>query len=174
MRAKERRKEIAALLLSESEPQAGGVLAKRFGVSRQIIVQDIAALKESGYEILATHYGYVLKKAPLVERIFKVQHESEHTEDELLCIVENGGIVADVFVWHRVYGKITAPLNIFSREQVQQFMEGVRSGRSTELMHITGGYHFHTVRADSVKILDDVEDALRARGYIAEDTPSQL
>ena len=45
-------------------------------------------------------------------------------------------------------------------------MEGVRTGQSTELMHITGGYHYHTVRADSEEILDRIENALRERNYI--------
>ena len=41
----------------------------------------------SGYEINATHFGYVLKKAPLLQREFKVKHESAQTEDELACII---------------------------------------------------------------------------------------
>ena len=101
------------------------------------------------------------------ERVFKVCHTTEQTEDELNCIVELGGAVVDVFVWHRVYGKIEAPLNIFSKLQVNQFIEGVRSGKSTELMNVTGGYHYHTVRAESDEILERIEQALEARGYIA-------
>ena len=169
MRAKERRREIAALLMSESKPQAGGVLAERFGVSRQIIVQDIAALKASGYEINATHFGYVLKKAPLLQREFKVKHESSQTEDELSRIIACGGFVADVFVWHRVYGKIAVALNLYSEAQVKQFIKGVRAGKSTELMHLTDGEHYHTVRADSEEILDAVEHTLREGGYLMLD-----
>jgi transcriptional regulator of NAD metabolism len=166
MKAKDRRKEIVALLMSSKEPIAGGKLAEHFSVSRQIIVQDIGMLKAAGYEILSTHYGYVLQKTLLVERVFKVAHSSDCTEDELSVIVANGGIVVDVFVWHRVYGKISAPLNIFSMVQVQQFMEGVRQVKSTELMHITGGEHYHTVRADNEEILANVENALKAKGYL--------
>ena len=123
-------------------------------------------LKGTGYEILSTSSGYILKKSPLAERVFKVKHSSEQTEDELNCIVDLGGTVVDVFVWHKVYGKIEAPLNIFSRHHVKQFMEGVRTGKSTELMSITGGYHYHTVRADSEEILDKISDALDERAYI--------
>ena len=75
--------------------------------------------------------------------------------------------MVDVFVWHKVYGKIEAPLNIFSRHHVKQFLEGVRTGKSTELMNITGGYHYHTVRADSEEILDKIEAALKEKNYIA-------
>ena len=73
----------------------------------------------------------------------------------------------DVFVWHKVYGRVSAKLNIFSRLQVKQFIEGVRTGKSTELMNITGGYHYHTVRADSEEALDNIGKALEERGYIA-------
>lgn len=166
MKVAERRKAIVNLLLSAQEPISGGELAQKFNISRQIIVQDITVLKGTGYEILSTSNGYILNKSPLAERVFKVKHSSEQTEDELNCIVDLGGTVVDVFVWHKVYGKIEASLNIFSRHHVKQFMEGVRTGKSTELMSITGGYHYHTVRADSEEILDKISDALDERAYI--------
>ena len=167
MKAAERRNAIVNLLLSEQEAISGGALSERFGVSRQIIVQDITVLKGSGYEILSTHSGYVMQKSPLKERVFKLHHTTEQTEDELSLIVKLGGTVVDVFVWHKVYGKVEAKLNIFSDLHVKQFIEGVRTGKSTELMNITGGYHYHTVRAESEEILDKIEKALNDRGYIA-------
>ena len=81
-------------------------------------------------------------------------------------MVDLGGTVVDVFVWHKVYGKIEATLNIFSQLQIKQFLEGVRTGQSSELMHITGGYHYHTVRADSEAVLDRIEKELIKRNYI--------
>ncbi len=60
MRSAERRKAIAAYLQAEKEAVSGSALAEKFDVSRQIIVQDISLLKASGYDILSTHYGYVL------------------------------------------------------------------------------------------------------------------
>lgn len=167
MKADERRKSIANFLLSADKAVSGGELSARFGVSRQIIVQDITILKNSGYDILSTHNGYIIQRSPLKERVFKVRHTTEQTEDELNLIVDHGGTVVDVFVWHKVYGRVSAKLNIFSRLQVKQFIEGVRSGKSTELMNITGGYHYHTVRADSEEILDKIGASLEERGYIA-------
>lgn len=167
MKADERRKEIVNLLLSKKEAVSGGDLAAKFGVSRQIIVQDISLLKACGYEIISTHYGYVIHSTPLCEKIFKLYHSKEQTEDELNTIVDLGGTVVDVFVWHKVYGKVSAPLNIFSRLHVKQFIEGVRSGKSTELMDITGGYHYHTVRAETEEILNLIENALNQKNYIA-------
>lgn len=169
MKVADRRKAIANLLLSSSQAISGGKLSEKFGVSRQIIVQDITVLKGSGYEILSTHNGYIIQKSPLKERVFKVYHTTEQTENELNTIVSHGGTVVDVFVWHKVYGKMTAPLNIFSARQIKQFIEGVRSGKSTELMNITGGYHYHTVRAESEEILNNIRNALNEHGYIVQE-----
>ena len=167
MKAAERRNAIVNLLLSEQDAVSGGTLSERFGVSRQIIVQDITVLKGSGYDILSTHSGYIMQKSPLKERVLKLHHTTEQTEDELSLIVELGGTVVDVFVWHKVYGKVEAKLNIFTCLQVKQFIEGVRTGKSSELMNITGGYHYHTIRAESEEIIDEIENALKERGYIA-------
>ena len=167
MKVDKRRKAIVNLLLASKKPVSGAELSEQFNVSRQIIVQDITVLKGLGYEILSTHNGYVMQKSPFVERVFKLKHTTEQTEDELNRIVDLGGNVVDVFVWHKVYGKISATLNIFSRLHVKQFLEGVRTGKSTELMNITGGYHYHTVRADSEAVLDRIGETLQQKNYIA-------
>lgn len=167
MKAKERRKEIVVILMSSNEPVSGGELSQRLSVSRQIIVQDIAVLRAEGYEILSLHSGYVIKTSPLMERVFKVRHTSEETREELSAIVELGGTVVDVFVWHRAYGKIEAPLNLFSLEGIDRFMDDIKSGKSSELMHITDGYHYHTVRAESEEVLDRIEAVLADMNFIA-------
>jgi len=167
MKAAERRKAIVHQLLSSPQAVSGSALAEQYGVSRQIIVQDITVLKGSGYDILSTHKGYLIQQTPLKDRVFKLYHTTQETENELNLIVDLGGTVVDVFVWHKVYGKMVAPLNIFSRLQVKQFIEGVRTGKSTELMNITGGYHYHTIRAESEEILDQIALALEKGGYIA-------
>ena len=167
MKAEERRKAIITLLTSEQKAVSGSELARRFGVSRQIIVQDISVLKASGFEILSTHSGYIINAKPLAERVFKLKHTTDQTEDELNCIIDLGGTVVDVFVWHKVYGKVHAKLNIFSRLHIKQFIEGVRSGKSSEMMNITGGYHYHTVRAESEEVLNAIEAVLNQRNYIA-------
>ena len=167
MKAAERRNAIANFLLAEDKAVSGGELSEKFGVSRQIIVQDITVLKGLGYDILSTHNGYIIQKSPLKERVLKLHHTTEQTEDELSLIVRLGGTVVDVFVWHKVYGKMEAKLNIFSDLHLKQFIEGVRSGKSTELMNITGGYHYHTIRAESEEVLDQIEKVLEERGYIA-------
>lgn len=98
--------------------------------------------------------------------MFKVYHTTKQIEDELQAIVDLGGTVADVYVWHKAYGKMEAKLNISSRSQIARFIDSVRTGKSVELMHITGGYHYHTVRAESEDILDYIEAALTPGNYI--------
>jgi len=166
MKVEQRRKEIVNIMMSEQKAISGGLLSEKLGVSRQIIVRDISALKSEGYEILSTHNGYIMQSTPLYERVFKVFHTKEQTEDELTTIVDFGGIVADVFVWHKVYGKMTAPLNISSRHHIARFLEGIRTGQSSELMNVTGGYHYHTVRAETQEVLDKIEEALNDMNYI--------
>ena len=126
-------------------------------------------LKAAGYEILSTHNGYILQTSPQAHRVFKVYHTTAETEAELTDIVSLGGTVVDVFVWHKVYGKMEAKLNIFSPLHVRQFIEGVRSGKSIELMSITGGYHYHTVRAENEAVLDRIQARLEEKGYLAKE-----
>lgn len=167
MKSDERRKSIVNLLVSEKRPISGSELSEKYGVSRQIIVKDISILKEQNVDIFATSSGYVIHSSPLKERVFKVYHTTEQTEDELQTIVDLGGTIADVYVWHKAYGKMEAKLNISSRSQIEQFIESVRTGKSVELMHITGGYHYHTIRAESEEVLNRIEIALQTKNYIA-------
>ena len=169
MKADERRKKLISLLLAESKAICGGALAKELGVSRQIIVQDIAFLRAEGHNIESTHDGYIIKSSPEAKRAIKVRHTTPQTEEELKLIIGLGGVVSDVFVWHKVYGKIEAALNIFSEKQVDQLVENIKSGKAYELMHVTAGVHYHTVRADSDETIDKIENALRERGFLVED-----
>ena len=94
---------------------------------------------------------------PSMRPVFKVCHTNEQTEDELVTIVDLGGTVVDVMVNHRVYGKMSAPLNIKNRRDVQLFMNNIKTGKSTPLMNVTSGYHFHHVCAEQEEILDEIE-----------------
>ena len=167
MDTRERRNEIIRLITESETPLSGSALAKMLGVSRQIIVGDIALLKASGHDIISTSRGYIVSDPKACIRVFKLHHTDEQTEDELNTIVDLGGTVVDVFVWHRVYGKIEAKLNISSRLGVAKCVEGLRSGKSVALMNITSGYHYHTVKAESEETLDLIEHALKEKDYIA-------
>ncbi len=166
MKAESRRKDIITILLSERKPVSGGEIARRLGVSRQIIVQDIAALKNAGNTIIPTHKGYLIQNCPYIEKTFKVRHSSEQTVDELMTIVELGGTILNVFVWHKIYGRIEASLDISSRSDIERLSSNLNGGKSIELMHITSGYHYHTVSAGSEEILNEIEAALKRKNYI--------
>lgn len=156
---------------SSSEPLSGTMIAGATGVSRQVVVQDIALLRTEGYMIMATTKGYLLEKPNQNIRLFKMYHENERTEEELNTIVDMGGAVLDVMVNHRVYGKMSAPLDIKSRRDVQKFMECLKTGKSTPLLNITSGYHFHHVYAEKEEILDEIEEMLRGKGFLCEIFP---
>ncbi len=177
MTGAERRTHLLELLHAADTPRSGTSLGKQLGVSRQIVVQDIALLRSQGHKIIATNRGYLAPAAPdntrshRLERIFKVRHTPEQAEEELTCIVDLGGCVEDISVNHRVYGRITAPLGLRSRRDVARFMEDMRSGVSTQLSAVTDGYHFHRVSAESEEELDEIARALAAHGFAAEILP---
>lgn len=164
----QRRKKILEMLGQSSTPLSGGALGRAVGVSRQVVVQDIALLRTEGHPVLATARGYVLEVPHQTERLFKMCHTTEQTREELNTIVDLGGEVLDVMVNHRIYGKVSAPLNIRSRRDVEAFVENIRTGRSTPLLNVTSGYHFHHVAADQEEILDEIEAALREKGFLAD------
>ena len=166
-----RREKILEALRGASAPLSGGALAKRCGVSRQVVVTDVSLLRTRGEKIVSTNRGYVLLAGDAPSRptrLFKCRHTAEQTADELTCVVDLGGRMEDVFVNHRVYGVVSSPLGISSRRDVERFMTELASGVSSPLMEVTGGYHFHHVSAESEEVLDEVGRALAARGYLAE------
>ena len=60
--AKQRRKYIKDTLSSSSSPLTATYFAEKLSVSRQIIVSDVALLRASGLNILATPKGYLRDK----------------------------------------------------------------------------------------------------------------
>ena len=104
----------------------------------------------------------------MTTRVFKVQHEDDEVEKELTTIVDLGGTVEDVFVYHKVYGVLRAEMNIKSRMDIRNYMEEIRSGKSSLLKNVTSGYHYHTVRAERVEILDMIQEELQKKGLLAK------
>lgn len=159
-----RRKEILEYLTNSVTPVSGTALARKFQVSRQVIVQDIALLRAKNWEILSTNRGYIMNHPKSVERIFGVCHNGDQIEEELNAVVDLGGVIVDVSVQHQVYGELRAPLNIRSRRQVQQFLEDIQSGRSKPLTNLTSGHHCHKICAENEEILDMIEDSFVKMG----------
>ena len=156
------------MLKNTREPMTGKLLSETFSVSRQIIVQDITMIKSSGTNIISTNKGYLIPVMEMTTRVFKVHHLDEEIEDELFTIVDHGGKILDVFIRHKVYGELRAPMNISSRLDVLGFVENIKSGKSTPLKNVTANYHYHTVAAPSEQVLDLIEMELKKKNYLAE------
>ena len=175
MTGTQRREAVLEAIRGADSPVRGGDLARAMGVSRQVIVQDVALLRTSGHDIVSTNRGYVLvdpqadaaREHGRPSRLIKVRHTVEQTREELDAIVDLGAAVESVMVNHRTYGRMEAPLNLRSRRDVTRFLEDLAAGVSSPLMTITDGYHFHLVSADSDEVLDEVEDALDKLGFLA-------
>lgn len=167
-----RRKQIIGILKDSKGPVSGTRLAKVLKVSRQVIVQDMALLRAQRMQILSTYKGYFLEAAVKEQyvRIFRVQHDTEHTLDELQLIVDYGGKVADVFVEHPLYGQLRADLAITNRLEAKQFVEQMETHAAHPLKLLTDDCHYHTVTAPSEEQLDLIEQELREHGYLKEDS----
>ena len=165
---RERREQILQILKNSKEPVAGTELANQLDVSRQVIVQDMALIRANGVEVFSTHRGYLIHMPKQVSRVFKVIHTNEQAEEELNLIVDLGARVEDVFVYHKVYNVVKVKMNIKSRRDVSKYMEGITSGKSTNLMNLTSNYHYHTVVADDEQTLDLIQEELKRKGFLAQ------
>lgn len=167
MSGAERRENIIQIIIGSSRPVPAKKLAEDFNVSRQVIVQDIALIRAEGYDVLATNRGYILlEDSSEKSRVFKVAHTDDEMEDELCTIIDLGARVENTMVNHRVYGHIEAPLKISSRKDISNFLKKLSQSKSAPLKNTTSGYHYHKVCANEEETLDEVEKALREKGYL--------
>ena len=165
MTAEERRKAILETLRTSSAPCNASVLAETYGVSRQVVVTDIALLRASGISINATPRGYVIARedAGIVRRI-ACRHNSLDTANELYLIVDHGCTVLDVVVEHPVYGELVGSLQLKSRYDVGQFM--AKYSQSQPLSALTGGVHLHTISCPDEDTFERVCKALTESGFL--------
>lgn len=163
----ERRMMILETLKTAGTAVSGSSFAKQFGVSRQVIVQDVALLRAEGNDILSTSQGYLMSEHFKVSRVFKVCHSDGEIAQELNMMVDLGGKVKDVFVSHKVYGLLKVELDLSSRADVERYLESITSGNSSPLLNLTSGYHYHTVLAENETILDAIQWKLQEYGFLA-------
>lgn len=165
MDAVERREEILARLAATTEPLAAWWLGEQLGVSRQVVVGDVALLRAAGHAIRATNRGYVLARPTgRPRRSVAVQHTRDDIAAELGAIVEAGGTVLDVSIEHRLYGQITVDLLIRDTADLEHLV--ARLPESSVLAELTNGWHTHTVEAPSEEVLDEIEARLDALGFL--------
>lgn len=170
MSGRERREKLVNILKMRTEPVSGTELARSLGVSRQIIVQDIALARAENYEILSTTKGYILyePKSRKLSRNFCVKHTTEQIGDELMTIVIHGGNIRNVVVCHPIYGKIATDLIISTARDVEEFVKKVQAGNKP-LKELTDDVHYHLVEAESEEILNEIEEALKEKNYLIPD-----
>ncbi|WP_129598714.1 transcription repressor NadR [Anaerophilus nitritogenes] len=169
MTTDERRKEIISILKKNTEPITGTELSKKFGVSRQVIVQDIAVIRAEGYNILATSNGYLIptidEKKRNIQTIVCSHDRYDQIEEELTIMVDMGAKVLDVIVDHPVYGEIRSSLMIGSRMDIEDFMEKVKKSSAQPLSALTGGEHIHTIEVPNDRAYEKIIRKLKEKGY---------
>lgn len=168
MEGRERRSAIIKILKESDRALSGIYLGKTFGISRQVVVQDIALLRVEGYDILATARGYILNKdtEKIKSRIILVRHKKEQLQEELNTIVDNGGRVRNVIITHPVYGELIGDLMLKTRREIKQFLEKLEKQSASTLMDLTEGIHMHTIEAENEEELDIIEKELKQKGIL--------
>lgn len=164
-----RRRRLLAVLRSGG-PRRGAELARQLGVSRQVIVTDVALLRAGGHPIVGTPGGYLLldRERADLQAVLACNHDRRGTGPELRTLVQHGLTVLDVIVEHPLYGELRGNLMISSRQDVERFLRELRRGRIELLSSLTGGVHLHTVRAPSAEALERARAALRKEGILLE------
>lgn len=166
----QRRENIIELLSKSTSPVSGTELAKHFGVSRQVIVQDVALLRAENTNILSTNKGYLLfkphKDDHFCKEVILVKHTGDQILDEMASIVDLGGKMLDISIDHDLYGQIRSDLVINSLEDAKDFVQKMKDSTSKPLCFLTDNYHYHTIAAPSQKAMDLIKADLLEKGYL--------
>ena len=170
MDAAGRRAKIRETLERSDHPVSAAALAERLGVSRQIIVGDVALLRAGGAEIAATPRGYMLRRgAEGLVRTVACRHSAGEMAAELNAVVDQGCAVLDVIVEHPVYGQLTGSLQLRSRYDVEQFIHRCQEAGAVPLSLLTEGIHLHTLACPDEGRYQAVLSALRMLGILLEE-----
>lgn len=173
IKTKKRRIKLLERLKKAEKALIGSKLAEEFGVSRQVIVQDIALLRAQGEKIVATSQGYFYEEnlgLPTVKTSIACQHgDQEELRDELLTIVNYGGRIIDVKVEHPIYGELSGNLMISTAADVDNFIENYDQNEASLLSKLTAGVHLHTIEAVNEQVLEKIKEELKEKGYLLED-----
>jgi len=168
-----RRNQILEHIAQADSPISATALASKLGVSRQVIVGDVALLRAHGHEIIATYRGYVINRrhneSGFVGKITS-QHASDDTKSELYEIVDLGGTILNVMLEHELYGNITGSLNIATRKDVDDFIDRLASSQDKLLMELSDdGVHSHMIACRDKGHFESIVRALGARQLLYEE-----
>lgn len=168
MNASQRRETILERLSRAETPVSASALAAQLGVSRQIVVGDVALLRAGGAQIDATPRGYQLHPAEKgYTGILACVHRTEdEMRTELYTVVDQGGVVMDVAVENSLYGELRGNLNLASRYDVDNFIQQAADTPECLLSRMTGGVHLHTLCCPDEKTFHRIEAALENAGVL--------
>ena len=149
-------------------PLTASSLAEQLSVSRQIIVSDVAILRASGEDIIATPKGYILgisaEEHPYTGMI-SCTHTEEQLADELYTIVDLGGTVIDVTIEHAIYGELSGKLDLASRYDVDVFLSRIKKEKNAlPISTLTGGIHLHRIGCKDRLCFERIRDRLTELG----------
>ncbi len=170
MNSIERRDCIIKLLLESKEPLKGSTIAKKYSVTRQVIVRDIAILRAKGKNIIATPDGYIINaNQNKTKAIIAVTHTEEDMFDELSIVIKYGGTIEDVIVEHPLYGEIKGMLMIKNYNELNKFIQRYKEQRAKLLSALTNGVHLHTIAAESQEDINLIISELKKHSFIVSD-----
>ena len=153
MTAARRRDEILQALAGASGPVSAAALAARLGVSRQVVVGDVALLRAAGSPIVATPRGYVLGGG----------QEGGGVRCTVACRHGLDGLLDELYT---VYGQLSGQLQVFSRYDADVFWDALQKNGAQPLCSLTGDIHLHTLVCPDEARKARVLAALEEKGYL--------
>ena len=171
MDAAKRRDKIFETIKRDNAPVSASALAKELGVSRQVIVGDVALLRAQGHDIIATARGYMIpnfRDSNQYMGKIACQHNAESTKAELYTIVDLNAAVVNVIVEHELYGEITGQLNIKTRDDADMFANQLKQSEVRLLSELTAGVHLHTISCRNKAHFEQVYTALHNAGFLVQ------
>ena len=170
MSSNERREKLLQILKKSDKPVKGSELSAELQVSRQVVVKDIALLRASGLEIIATTNGYIVLDS--VKNEFKIKCKNHNSDDELYdelqTIIDLGGKVKDVIVEHPTYGVLKADLNVATNRDLRNFMQKAATNEFKQLSVLSPDYHIHTIEVDNDEIFEEIQKELKLKNILFE------
>ena len=170
MGSNERREKLLQILKKSDKPVKGSELSAELQVSRQVVVKDIALLRASGLEIIATSNGYIVLNS--VKNEFKIKCKNHKSDvelyDELQTIIDLGGKVKDVIVDHPTYGVLKADLNVATNRDLKNFMQKAATNEFKQLSLLSPDYHMHTIEVDNDDIFEEIQKELKSKNILFE------
>lgn len=170
MSSNERRGKLLQILKKSDGPVKGGKLSEVLQVSRQVVVKDIALLRASGINILATSNGYIILNEVKNEFKIKCKNHSSDEElyDELQTMIDLGAKIKDVIVEHNSYGILKAELNVSTNRDLKKFMEKVKNKEFKQLSVLSPNYHIHTIEVNDEETFEEIKSELREKNILFE------